>query len=609
MDRIALVTLEYAPSRGGVARYLSNLVAASGGEIDVFVPETHATQGPGHVEEARLLDRPPFAWMPATYFIHRLKSRGYSTVLVSHALPMGSAAYLASCFGGPKYAVLFHGLDLRLAQTHRRKAWMLRKILRGASLVIANSEFVAGEIRAFDSAVQPLVITPGVEQFDLPDRAASREALHIASNESLILSVARLIPRKGIDTLIRCLADLPPDTRLTVIGDGPDRHRLEHLAEPVKDRVRFVTDASDEIRNQWYAAADLFALPARDEGRDVEGFGIACLEAAAAGLPIVAGKSGGMSETIVDRQTGLLVDPLAVPSVCRALKRLVVDGIARTKFGRAGKRRVEEEFRWEDRWKRLAAHITKKPRVRKHDLPSGTDMSPLISIIIPVWNHADDVFECLRSLENQTRKHFEVIVVDDGSEDGLAEKIKQFHPSFPFQFIRFETNCGAPAARNAGFRLSHGEFLWFLDADTVMESEMLEKMERALEEHPEAAFAYCSFYYGWKKFMGQPFDPIALRRKNYIHTSSLLRRRDFPGFDESLKKFQDWDLWLTIAARGGIGVWIPEELFTIKPHGPRRGMSKWLPEFFYHLPWAGTFSPTVKRYRKAEAIIRKKHGI
>ncbi|MEK7473470.1 MAG: glycosyltransferase [Patescibacteria group bacterium] len=233
-------------------------------------------------------------------------------------------------------------------------------------------------------------------------------------------------------------------------------------------------------------------------------------------------------------------------------------------------------------------------------------MTPGISVIIPVFNHAEALTDCLRSLETQTVQDFEIIIVDDGSAVPVANAT-----------IRFEKNRGAPAARNEGFRRSKGEYVIFLDADAVLRPDALEKMMKALESHPEADFVYPSFRFGWKTFKGRPFDEKALQASNYIHTSALIRRAAFPGFDESLKKFQDWDLFLTMAergpapygaGRGSRGIWIDEVLFSLKAHGT---MSNWLPSIAYRIPWPifGWTPRTMKSYREAERIIREKHGL
>ncbi len=236
-------------------------------------------------------------------------------------------------------------------------------------------------------------------------------------------------------------------------------------------------------------------------------------------------------------------------------------------------------------------------------------MPRLISIIIPVWNHGKELLACLESLERQTYTGFEVIAVDDGSTDGVEKMLEGKAFPFPFAFVRLAENRGAPAARNEGARRAEGDWLLFLDADAELRPTMVHTMAKTLEEHPEAAFVYSDFYFGRVYFQGQHFSFDALKKKNYIHTSSLLLREAFPGFDESLTKFQDWDLWLTIAKRGGVGVWIPEPLFFLKPR--RTGISQWVPSFAYRLPWPifGWTPKVIKKYRDAEAIIRTKHHL
>ena len=229
-----------------------------------------------------------------------------------------------------------------------------------------------------------------------------------------------------------------------------------------------------------------------------------------------------------------------------------------------------------------------------------------ISVIIPCYQHAGTIRRCLESVFGQTRAELEVIVVDDGSTDRLEAAIAPFRSRLTF--IRQE-NRGGPATRNRGFAASTGERVIFCDADIVLRRDALEKMLQALEAHPEAAYAYASFKFGWKKFRLWPFDAARLKRMNYIHTTSLIRRERFPGFDESLKRFQDWDLWLTMMERGAIGVRIPETLFTVKPR--KGGISEWLPSFVYRLPWKlfGFKPRPVARYEDAAGIVRRKHGI
>jgi glycosyltransferase involved in cell wall biosynthesis len=217
--------------------------------------------------------------------------------------------------------------------------------------------------------------------------------------------------------------------------------------------------------------------------------------------------------------------------------------------------------------------------------------------------------DCLAALEAQTYRPIDVVVVDDGSTDDTAQRIASFRGSFPLQFIQLTENKGAAAVRNLGARRSEGSLLLFLDADVVLRPHAIARMVEELRKHADAAFVYSSFRFGWKLFKSRPFDADILRKMPYIHTTSLLRRKAFPGFDESLKKFQDWDLWLTVAERGGTGIWIPEELFSIKVR--REGMSRWLPSLFHKLPWQmiGWMPRELRNYRKWERVVKEKHGI
>lgn len=230
----------------------------------------------------------------------------------------------------------------------------------------------------------------------------------------------------------------------------------------------------------------------------------------------------------------------------------------------------------------------------------------LISVIIPVYNHAKELQNASASIFNQTYKDIEVIVVDDGSAPADVQYIKEtVAPSYGQVKFIFAEHKGAPAARNCGFKESSGQYIIFWDADITAEPTMLNKMYEALNNHPEASFVYSSFNFGWKKFTCGSFDAKRLQDTNFITTTSLIKRADFPGFDESLEKFQDWDLWLSMADRGKIGFWVPEVLFTIKTRST--GYSSWLPAIVYKFPWLPI--PALKKYFYWKKIVQKKHNI
>ena len=226
--------------------------------------------------------------------------------------------------------------------------------------------------------------------------------------------------------------------------------------------------------------------------------------------------------------------------------------------------------------------------------------SPKISVIIPAYNCTKTIGQCLEGLLNQTFKDFEIIVVNDGSRDDLDQAISPWLDKI--KYIK-QANQGAPMARNNGFQESTGEYVIFFDADIISKPSMLAKLLKKLEENPSISYAYSSFIFGWKKFKLWPFDPIKLQQMPYIHTSALIRREHFPGFDPTLKKFQDWDLWLTLLEQGHQGVWVNEVLFRAVSGGT---MSSWLPSFFYRLPFK---SKNKDKYFSARDIIKTKHHL
>src|SRR3989338_4036509 len=159
----------------------------------------------------------------------------------------------------------------------------------------------------------------------------------------------------------------------------------------------------------------------------------------------------------------------------------------------------------------------------------------LISIVIPVYNHAHTLERCLRSIEGQTYRPIEVIIVDDGSTDSLSEVLNKLQFNFSPTVIRQE-NMGAAAASNRGFKEATGEYIIFWDADTLARPEMLEKLLRALEGDKTAAYAYCRFKFGWKKMKSQEFNGEDLKSYNYIDTTSLVRRNVLSSLLEGDRK-------------------------------------------------------------------------
>ena len=227
----------------------------------------------------------------------------------------------------------------------------------------------------------------------------------------------------------------------------------------------------------------------------------------------------------------------------------------------------------------------------------------MISIVIPVYNHQKALEKAIASIQAQTYRDVEIIVIDDGST--LEVRIQSQIGNL--QLVRQE-NKGAPAARNAGLALAKGEYVICWDADVMAQPEMLEKMFRKLEQNPEASFVYSNHYFGHKRMPSLHWSIKVLEDNNYIHSTSLIRRKDVVRWDERLKRFQDWDMWLTMAEAGKTGAWIDEYLFRVDTGGT---MSTWLPKIAYKKPWRWIpgIAGKVRKYEEAKSVVMKKHGL
>lgn len=343
--KIALVTIDYPPMTGGIARFLSSLVAVSDGEIRVLSPS----------DTALLWSLWP-RWWPMVKII---RTRLEPLVFVSHIFPIGTAAFIAKCLGGPEYALLCHGLDVRLVRGIWKRT-LFRIMCHGAKAIFAASEATKREILLHVPDAKVTVMTPGIDAKDQIEKNTARKRLGLLMDEPIILSVTRLVERKGIDTAIRAIARVQAETSCmyAVIGEGADSERLKIIEKETGAQVHWLGAVDEETKALWYAAADIFLLPVRDTGNDMEGFGIVYLEAAMAGLPSIAGKSGGASEAVLDGKTGIVIEPENVHAVTTAISELIHDTEKRVVLGKSGRERALREFQWKDRWALLRKLIS-----------------------------------------------------------------------------------------------------------------------------------------------------------------------------------------------------------------------------------------------------------
>ena len=355
--RHLLVTNDFPPKVGGIQSYLWELWRRLPPE-DVTVLTTSQPGGLAFDRQQgfRVVRDRQRVLMPTPAFARRIDTLadevGASVVVLDPVLPLGVV--------GPwlrrPYFVIVHGAELSVPGRLPGTRDLLAPVLRRAALVIAGGAYVRAEAEHVARRPLPVVLVPpGVDAarfhpIEHGGRAAVRSSWGLREGARVVLGVGRLVPRKGLDVLVEAAARLAPgrpDLVVAVAGAGRQAVSLARLAASTRAPVRFLGRVAHEALPSLYAAADVFASPCRTRwaGMEQEGFGIVYLEAAATGIPAVAGASGGAGEAVLDGETGIVVRQPGDPaSVASALAGLLDDPARRERMGDAGRRRIVTEF-------------------------------------------------------------------------------------------------------------------------------------------------------------------------------------------------------------------------------------------------------------------------
>ena len=374
MARILLVTNDFPPRRGGIQSYLENLVrelvATDVHTLTVYAPKWSGCEEFDTAAAAYGYDvvrHPTTLMVPEPSVAVRMRRliarRDIDTVWFGAAAPLALLTPLARAAGASRVIASTHGHEvgwsmLPLART------ALRRIGNDTDVVTFISHYTRDR---FASAFGPRAalehLAPGVdtERFE-PNSVARAEmrARYRLGERPVVLCLSRLVPRKGQDMLIRALPAVREridGAALVIVGGGPYRDALHRLAHQfgVAEHVVFTDGVPSGELPAHHAMADVFAMPCRTRGAglDVEGLGIVYLEASATGVPVVAGRSGGAPETVVDGETGLVVDGWDVGAIAAAVSDVLADPDRAVRMGAAGRRWVVDNWQWRYKAQRL----------------------------------------------------------------------------------------------------------------------------------------------------------------------------------------------------------------------------------------------------------------
>jgi phosphatidylinositol alpha-1,6-mannosyltransferase len=353
--RLLEITNDFPPTVGGIENYIYSIVARW--EPAEVVVVTRATPG-SDVVDATLSAQVVRQRVPTLLPTRTLRAKVFDLLAAATFDMVHFASALPLALLGPRilrekgipYAVTVHGGEFIAGA--RLLHPLMQRALGDAAVVLPVSTFTQEAVLSLlDDPPPTEVVSPGVDPAAFsPHRREGRPE----GRGPVVLCVCRLVARKGPATLIAALPRVlarHPATLLQIIGDGPDRRRLQRSARAkgVAASVRFVGPVPWTSLPGYYAGADVFALPTRERfwGLETEGFPLVYLEAASAGLPAIAGTAGGVGEAVSDGETGIIVDGRSVEETAAAIIRLLDDRALARRMGALGRQRVLNAFTWD----------------------------------------------------------------------------------------------------------------------------------------------------------------------------------------------------------------------------------------------------------------------
>lgn len=361
VSRLLVVTNDFPPRPGGIQSFVHGVVSRlPADEVVVLTsrwrgfPEWDAA-APFTVvrhQTSVLLPTPGVRRHAVALF----REHDCTDVWFGAAAPLGLLAPALRAAGARRILASTHGHEVGWAALPAARS-LLRRIASNVDVLTYLGDYtrarLARAVAPNDGRLRRLVPAVDSEVFRPDAGGLERRADLGLADRPVVVCVSRLMPRKGQDVLVRALPQIRravPDVALLLVGGGPARARLAKLAAAhrVSDHVVMTGSVGHEQLPEWYGAGDVFAMPCRERlgGLDVEGLGMVFLEAAACGLPVVAGRSGGSVDAVLDGTTGRLVDGTDVHEVATVITGLLADPALAATMGARGRQWVAKEWSW-----------------------------------------------------------------------------------------------------------------------------------------------------------------------------------------------------------------------------------------------------------------------
>lgn len=370
-----ILTREFPPQDGGISTVAFEMAkhwSSQGKKIEVLCWDYKREKWPGKFSDQTCafpihrISQPSSRFLQILTLINELfkihRRKPIRRIWATSWNFSGLACSIFNFFISVPYAVLTHGYEVSKPALAWSDQWLLKVAVSRASKIFSVSRYTRDQLLKIVPGIRSVEFVPnGIDAQkynpEHPQAFGIRKRFHL-EDKKVLLTVARLFPRKGHDQVLKALSQIVkriPDVHYLIVGEGPEKNNLKKMTQDLglQNFVTFAGFIQDEDLAACYAACDLFILPNRviDDPKDpwvgdFEGFGVVFVEASAAGKPIIAGNTGGAPDAVIDGISGFLVDPTATHQIAKKIIELLENPAFAHKIGRQGRERVERELHW-----------------------------------------------------------------------------------------------------------------------------------------------------------------------------------------------------------------------------------------------------------------------
>lgn len=367
-----VLTQNFPPASGGSGRWFWELYSRLGSEYIVaadIMDKANTFDNTSNISILRLplyspqwgvanLQGLKYYWQSFKALKRIVKEQDIDHIHCGRVIPEGLMAWMLNKTLGIPYLCYVHGEDLEASALSRELNSLTKLVMRSADKIICNSHNSAGIVDRVDNSVsnKVTVMHPGADTkkfFPIDHKDETFLASMGWQNKRVILTVGRLQARKGQDKMIEAMPEIVkhcPQAHYVIIGHGESRAFLEQKIESLNlgEHVQMLTDCDDDTMIKCYQHCDVFILPNRTEGQDIEGFGMVLVEAQACAKPVIAGDSGGTKETLIPGKTGEIVDATSTAELVGVISKFIDDPACCEAYGQAGRTHAVQAFDWDN---------------------------------------------------------------------------------------------------------------------------------------------------------------------------------------------------------------------------------------------------------------------